>query len=87
MVTQEVTDPESVISTFTVVSPPPDTTTPTHHTLVPLFNPTLMVLPEGADVGGALVGVVGLVVGAAVAAPEEEEDPEEEDPEEEEPDL
>jgi hypothetical protein len=90
-----VIDPESVISTLTVVSPPPDTITPTHHVLVPLFNPTLMLVAEGAEVGadvavpevvpvGLVVGAVegaavGAVVGAAVLVPVAEEPDEDEE--------
>lgn len=61
--THEVTEPESVNSTFTVVSAPPETMTPTHHSLEPEFNPTLIVSPVG--VPGLEVGA-GVVVGAGV---------------------
>jgi len=96
-----VIDPESVNSTLTVVSPPPETITPTHHALDPLFNPTLMFAAEGGEVGAAVPGeevgaavpgeevgaeVPGEEVGAEVLLPEAEPDAEpEEEPEE--PDL
>ena len=80
--TQEAEELESFNSTLTVVSPPPETMTPTHHSLEPPFNPTLTVSPVpglevGAEVGalvgaevGAVVGAeVGLVVGAVEGAP------------------
>jgi hypothetical protein len=70
-------------STLEVASDPPETATANHQTFVPPFIWTLMLPPEGEEVG-AEVGVevgeeVGLVVGAEVGAPED--DPEEDDPE------
>jgi len=89
MSTREVhedTEPESWISTLTVVCDPPDTITPSHQTLEPPFICNLMPLsdvepedePEEEGVGvvvGVLVGVlVGVVVGTTVADPVVEED-------------
>lgn len=91
---QAETDPESMSSTFTVVSDPPVTITPTHQTLEPPLNctliPPLLLLEGGAWVGavGVVVGVVvGLEVGEVGGTVEDEPvEGAEDDPEEEEED-
>lgn len=77
MAVQVLIEPESFISTFTVVSAPPETRTPTHHTLLPVFKPTLMVFAPGwlvgADVGADVGAMEGTDVGVEGDPVEEEE--------------